>query len=161
MHHERHKSRAKLIFFILVLCIGSLVVWRYSIAPQAIADHQMVPLKVGEQNLRVEYVHTPQSITRGLSERASVNGDGMLFALPQRHTPVFWMKQMNFALDFIWIDTTKVAAITTHVPAPPPHTPDSLLQLYSPELPVTHVLEVPAGFVDAKGIMIGQDVVLP
>ncbi len=160
MHHTSSLIKGVSIFLVFSTLVCGIFAVRYFAVPRSLTDHELVPLKVGEEQLSVEYVSSPESITQGLSGRAHVTGEGMLFALPRRHVPVFWMKQMKFSLDFIWIDTDSVVSVTKNVPAPAPETPDELLLLYSSQVPVTHVLEVPAGFIDAKGIQVGQEVVL-
>ncbi len=113
-----------------------------------IIDNTVIPLEVER---------TPQQEALGLSNRASLARDsGMLFVLPNRQIPTFWMKDMHFPLDFIWIDHDKVIDITENVP--PPNGPSDPLPFYSPKLPVTYVLEVNAGFAKAHNISIGNKV---
>src|ERR1044071_5405536 len=53
----------------------------------------------------VEIADTDQKRSLGLGGRASLAPDaGMLFIMPQRKKPTFWMKGMLIPLDFIWID---------------------------------------------------------
>jgi uncharacterized membrane protein (UPF0127 family) len=84
--------------------------------------------------------------------------EGMLFVFGAK-TPVhFWMKNMKFAIDMIFIADNKIVSISENA-APEPGVADSGLKLYSPTEPVNYVLEVNAGFVEKNNIKIGDSVV--
>lgn len=114
-------------------------------------------VQIGSQSLSIEVVSTPAEITKGLGERDALGSDGMLFVMPSREIPSFWMMGMRFDLDFIWIDGDKVIDITENVSAEPGANPNQL-KTYSPKSPVTHVLEMNAGEVQKRGIKIGDTV---
>lgn len=143
----------------LMYCIYWVFVQKNGSTP--LKDDSMQEITIGTTKLLVEVVSTPQKIQQGLSGRASLGSDGMLFVLGARRIPTFWMKEMQFPLDFIWIDGTTVVSITEQVPPPQQGASISSLPLYSPTVPVSHVLEVPAGFVAEKQIVVGQEVILP
>lgn len=123
-------------------------------------DRSRIQITVGDRELEVEVVHTAVSITQGLSGRSEIGSDGMLFAMPasQRHT--FWMKDMQFDLDMVWIDDGEVVDITRDVPKPSPGQQLQDLSVYSPSHPANAVLELPAGRADGLGIEVGSAVVL-
>lgn len=123
-------------------------------------DHQKIAIQIAEHKLEVEVVNTPESITRGLSAREQLGSDGMLFILPQRIIPSFWMKDMQFNLDFVWIDGDRVIDLTENVPAPDSATKLSDLPVYSPQSPVDKVLELEAGKAQKWGIEIGEKIKL-
>lgn len=104
--------------------------------------------------LAVEVMRTPEQITQGLSGRDRMDpAQGMLFLLPSKQQPSFWMKDMRFALDLIWLDNGKIVEVTPNVPPPAPGTLESELPKYAPSVPVTAVLEVPAGTVAQYGLL--------
>ncbi len=123
---------------------------------QTMPDHQPFELTLNDHSLTVEVVNTPASITQGLSGRPELGRDGMLFVLGQSRIPLFWMKDMLFDLDMVWLDDNQVVDITTNVPRPQPNTPDHQLPLYQPRQPANLVLELPAGMVDQLDIQIGD-----
>lgn len=108
---------------------------------------------IGDQVLSVEVVQTPADIEQGLSDRTEIGADGMLFVLPQRSTPSFWMLRMQFALDMIWIDNGQIVQIDRNVP--PPSETSGIPTIVTPRQPVTHVLEVPAGTAEDFGWSVG------
>ncbi len=110
---------------------------------------------IGEDvTVRVSVAANSRSRERGLSGRESLAADeGMLFLFERKDTFGFWMKDMRFPIDIVWIDGTSVADITTDVPVP---VPGERLPLFSPRVPVDKVLEVPAGFAKAHGLRVGM-----
>jgi len=96
--------------------------------------------------LRVEIANTPKERVRGLSNRESLAQDtGMLFIFEKADTYTFWMKDMRFPLDVIWIQGGKVVGVQSNIE--PPRTPDAPPQTFTPLVPVDKILEVPAGSV--------------
>ena len=102
---------------------------------------------------------TPERQQRGLMYRSSLADDeGMLFVydLPGRYS--FWMKNMRFSLDIIWItDALEVGQIMRHVPPCPAV---GRCSPFAPREPVQFVLEVPAGFADEHNISEGDTVTI-
>lgn len=115
---------------------------------------------VGETEILVEIANTARKRQKGLSKRESLaEREGMLFVFAQEDVqPPFWMKEMEFAIDIIWIDDDKVVQIDENVPAPESDTPDSELKFYPPNQPIDYVLEVKAGFADQNDIKVGDDI---
>ncbi|MEX0895612.1 MAG: DUF192 domain-containing protein [Patescibacteria group bacterium] len=124
----------------------------------AVEDRQLVELAVGEQMLTVEVVNASESTTRGLSGREEIGSDGMLFAFSDRSIARFWMKEMLFALDMVWIDGKEVIGVTENVPFPDPVAAPHTLPLYTSPSEVTAVLEVPAGMASEYGIVEGATI---
>ncbi len=112
---------------------------------------------IGGHTIQVEVAVTNSQKEKGLGGRESLAPDrGMLFVYPNRDRYGFWMKDMRFPLDYIWIDGTTIVDLSQHVPAPktagePP------IEL-SPKVPVDKVLEVNAGVIEKLGIKIGDAV---
>lgn len=103
--------------------------------------------------LLLEVARTPKQWEHGLSDRADLGAlDGMLFIFPQAHVPLFWMKNMQFPLDIIWVSGGKVVDITNSVPV----SESDQLPTYSPTVPVDTVLETRAGWAEENGIVIGD-----
>src|SRR3989344_8005153 len=68
---------------------------------------QTVNLK-GEK-IVVEVADTVAKQIQGLSGRASMkNNEGMLFVFKEEAIQSFWMKDMQFSLDILWIDENKI-----------------------------------------------------
>ena len=99
----------------------------------------------------------------GLSDRLSMAEDqGMLFDFGTPQMPEFWMNDMNFPLDFLWINSGKIIGVTADAPAAPRNPDgsfnDSNLPLYPPPSPVDEVIEVNAGWAQKNSIAVGDAV---
>ena len=128
--------------------------------PTQFPDRKLSRVQVGQQALTVEIVDTPEKITQGLSGRVAIGADGMLFIFEQPRLPGFWMKDMQFDLDLVWIAADEIVGITAQVPAPPPGAEEYELPIYYPPQPVSMVLEVPAGFTAVHNWQVGDAIVL-
>ncbi len=88
---------------------------------------------------------------RGLSGRESLDADqGMLFIFDEEGSYGFWMKDMNFSLDLVWIDGQKrVVGVTEDV------SPETYPKSFYPLEPVRYVLELNSGQAKIFGIKQG------
>ena len=115
-------------------------------------------VKIGETTVDVKVANTADTRKKGLSGVKSLGANqGLLFVFEANDSkPIFWMKDMNIAIDMIWIANQKVVQIDADVPAPAPGTADKDLKLYPAHQPVEYVLEVNAGFAEERGIAVGD-----
>ena len=125
-----------------------------SVTPAAVAP----TVSVGGATFSVELAVTSDEQQQGLSDRPSMEpGSGMLFVYDSPKGVVFWMKNMHFPLDILWIgaDCTLVD-FSRNVPPPAPGTESSDLERYRPGAEIQYVLEVNAGA--AAGMRVGNTV---
>ena len=92
---------------------------------------------VGDAVFDVESVSTPEQRAKGLSGRDYLaDTSGMLFVFESGRTTSFWMKDMRFPLDFVWIgDQCTVVDTHSDVPAPSPTSASGSLPRYSSTTP--------------------------
>src|SRR3989338_6297137 len=128
--------------YLIIICVALFIVggiylkFREYVLPRAL-------VKIAGQEILVELAKTPKAQTKGLSGRSKLAANhGMLFLFPFVEKRAFWMKDMNFSIDIIWINNGEIVDIAPNLPpaieANPP--------VYYPRLPVNAVLEVNAGF---------------
>lgn len=114
---------------------------------------------IGSTVLYYEEAKTPTEQEKGLGNRASLPEDqAMLFRFAVGTKPIFWMKGMQFPLDFIWIYQNKVSQVLEHIAAPLPTLTDDQLPKIVPNYPVDALFEVNAGFVEQYRIRLGDNV---
>lgn len=115
-------------------------------------------LQVGTSVFNISVMDTKEKTIKGLSGTAVLpKGYGVLFTLFDPHSrPHFWMKDVTFPIDIIWINKNRVVQITENVP-PPKYNQKKLPLYYSLE-PVDTVLEINAGEARQRGIKIGDRV---
>ncbi len=115
-------------------------------------------IKVGNKTVYVEVADTDSAQNKGLSGESSLNNDsGMLFVFKKTQQAYFWMKDMKFAIDIIWIKGGKISGITEDA-RPEPGLSDDQLKIYASPSEVDYVLEVNSGFVSRNNLKIGDEV---
>lgn len=112
--------------------------------PAAIPDLPVVT--IGQFAWPVELAVTAEKQSQGLSGRAKLAaGSGMLFVWDQESRRSFWMPDMNFPLDLVWINgDCAVVEITRDAPPQAPGQSRDELPRYTVE-GVQYVLEINAG----------------
>ncbi|MEX1014316.1 MAG: DUF192 domain-containing protein [Candidatus Paceibacterota bacterium] len=102
-------------------------------------------IKINEQIIIAEVVSKEADIRKGLSGRESIGiNEGMLFLFDEASIKTFWMKDMNFPIDIVWIRDNKVVGIEENV-KPESRVEDNELSLYVSPEEVDRVLELMAG----------------
>ena len=117
-------------------------------------------VRVDQTDIPVELAVNPEERIRGLSGRASLStGTGMLFIFEVEGRLRFWMREMEFPLDMIWIGAKcQVVDISVDVPPPEPETSLNDLPRYSPSAPAMYVLEINGGEAETLGLGAGDPV---
>lgn len=146
----------KWVILLLVLVVISLMLATILLQPSI--DNSSVVIFENGVKVVVEVADTPEKQGRGLSGRLELGPDeGMLFIFPEPKRASFWMKDMEFYLDLIWIDEGfQIRDISTNLP--PCNT--NQCPTYRPKEPIKYVLEVNAGLAEKNSIKIGDSVII-
>ena len=113
-------------------------------------------IEIKKTTFVVELATTAIEQTRGLSFRQNLEPNhGMLFLFGSGSVQNFWMKDMNFPIDMIWISGSRVVGFAENA-APQPGDPLWKLKIYSSPDRTDKVLEVPAGTVAKDAIAVGD-----
>jgi uncharacterized membrane protein (UPF0127 family) len=109
--------------------------------------------------IHAEIADTDASREQGLSDRQSLPANhGMLFIFDTPGQYGFWMKDMHFPLDMVWINADKtVAGVTKDL------SPSTYPSIFPPPSPISYVLEINAGSAEKFGLISGAivDFTLP
>ncbi len=140
----------KIIFVVIGLVFAAVLVGYFILkTPQT---PKLKIITVGTTKISAEVADTDLKKERGLSYRPSLLADqGMIFTFQEKGKYAFWMKGMNFPLDFIYVNDHKVVEVKENVP-------NDNLTPFSPGEFIDAVIEVNAGFVKNNSISVGQDV---
>lgn len=108
-------------------------------------------------NVKAKVASKPSDRKKGLSNLDSLPlSEGMLFVFENKGTYSFWMKDMKFAIDIIWLDESKrVVDLAVNVP-PEPGRDEDELTMYRPSFEALYVLEINAGLSQLHNIQIGD-----
>lgn len=105
-------------------------------------DNTINSLSIDGQSWKVETVSTPASLEQGLSNRSDLPAkSGMLFVFNELTERTFWMKNMKFPLDLVFIKDDKILKID--IGAQPEG--DNPQKYYYSNGAVNRVLEINAG----------------
>ena len=108
-------------------------------------------LRTPTSSFRIQTARNTETRTQGLSGRELLDPDeGLLFIFPQPGSYGFWMKDMNFSIDIVWINSSKkVVGITENI------SPETFPDMFSPPQKIQFVLEVNAGAARNSGLATG------
>jgi len=141
-----------IILGIFAVFRGSFIFSSASNDPQEKINFETADIKIASHKLKVELATSAKQHDRGLSYREKIDPEtGMLFIFNRAEKPGFWMKEMNFPLDIIWLDTNRnVVYLHKNL------SPDTYPQIFQSPLPIKYVLEIKAGEADKLNIKIGS-----
>ncbi len=142
-------NRIIIIIVIAIILIAGAVVFFASRSSGLLSDKAQA--KLGDETFRLEVADSDKERQLGLSGKRSLGEkDGMIFLFSEATTPAFWMKDMNFPIDIIFLNGEKVVSVFKNVPAP--KNEEDPLPLYQPTGPVDRVIEVKAGTAEKHSI---------
>jgi len=151
-----------IVYIVLIVAVILLAVVRgggnlLSFIP-VIGGGTSATAEVGGNTLKLIVAKSEQDRMKGLSGRKSLPQDtGMLFVFEKKDRPGFWMKDMMFPIDIIYIDDTKVVYVVRNAPS---SVQSPNLTVYRPESIANYVLEVNAGVADKLKIKEGTTIKL-
>ncbi len=147
MSAKGERNILRLLVGLALLAFGGwIVIYGMNSAESATA-------KINRSVIYIDVAQTPEEKQLGLSGRESLpNGEGLLFVYDQPGQHRFWMKDMNFPIDIIWIaEDYRVVDITKDL------SPDTYPETFTSSRPAQYVLEVNAGYSDELDIRIGDE----
>lgn len=117
-------------------------------------SEKIIQVKIGGQDIKVDLALTSDEHSQGLSGRTVLEeNEGLLFVFNKPDKYSFWMKDMNFPIDIIWIsEDLKVVYLKKN--ALPAFYPES----YAPAQDAKYVLEVISGFSEKNNLKVGDTV---
>lgn len=114
--------------------------------------YRQVDVNVNGFLLIADIATTDEQKTKGLSVKDSLaENEGMLFVFDDEAQHPFWMKNMKFPIDIIWIDSDKRVVHIEHNLQP--CSSELLCPIYKPVGDSLYVLETVAGFTERHGIV--------
>ncbi|MBI5621209.1 DUF192 domain-containing protein [Candidatus Gottesmanbacteria bacterium] len=139
----------KYLVLLGIVAVGLFAVWYYARHPL------QTTVTIRGITYAVDVVITPKEKEVGLGFRDSLEANrGMLFVFDTKALHPFWMRNMRFPIDILWIDDRTIVDISKHVP--PSDKPVGELPIYHPTKPADKVLEIAAGQADEYGFAIGN-----
>ncbi len=143
--------KKKIPFYVILVAI---IIWIFCVLPKDtnIKNISKYKLDINNKDIPLIVSDTEASRIAGLSGRATlVKGSAMLFVFDKPDTYGFWMKDMKFPIDIIWLDENKkVVDIEKNASV------DSYPEQFFPPEKSLYVIETNAGFSDENNIEVGN-----
>ena len=140
----------------LWVIIGALIVLTYLwFAPRKLVPALIFP---NQKKIVLEFADTALKREQGLSRRDALAANtGMLFVFDSEGIYPFWMPEMKFSLDMIWLDGRyEIVYLAQNVP---PATSEADLIRYTNAQPAKYVLEVNAGVAETNQLQVGDQLI--
>jgi len=135
---------------ILAVAVVAFMAWQLS--------SKTPTVKAGNHTFKLYVAKSSNDQQVGLSKYDKIDDSrGMIFTFGKPDYYSFWMKQMKFPIDIIYIKDNKI--VTIHKSVKPPKSSEELT-LYNPTQPSDKVLEVNAGLSQKYNIKEGDSVEL-
>ena len=148
MERQKKRNYRPIINFCIAL---SIVMGGVFLVNQTINTHHV---KIGDQLIKVDIAEKTIDQERGLSGRKDLcENCGMLFVFTHKRPHTFWMKDMHFDIDVLWISDNIIVGMQENVS----HERQSQ-ETFSSQQSVDKVLELPVGFIEKHRIATGQKV---
>ncbi|OGY42913.1 MAG: hypothetical protein A2Y67_03525 [Candidatus Buchananbacteria bacterium RBG_13_39_9] len=146
---------AILVIIAAVLVLGALIYLIYQVGLGQGLHKGKVSIR--GTSISVEVAQTPEQLAKGLSGRSGLGANnGMLFAFKDSRYRNFWMNDLKFPLDIIWIADDTIIGIEANVPAPLKDQQN--LPIYKSPSEANYVLEVNAGFAEKHNFNVGDNI---
>ena len=143
MKIDKGKSIFQIICFVAVFAVIVFFLYNKSYPSKLI---------LGGKVFTVEVADTAKLLEKGLSDHIPLKSDeGMLFVFQKEDKYGFWMKDMLFSIDILWIDSNlKIVHIEKSL------RPETYPKIFYPNSVALYVLELKAGEVQNLNLKIGD-----
>jgi uncharacterized membrane protein (UPF0127 family) len=147
----------KRIVIVLAILVGvGLLFWKLNYDQQTLRLHG--------HTYRITVLKTEDELQRGLSGTDSLPADrAMVFVFPRDEKWSIWMKDMNYPIDIVWLDSTRnVVHLEKNVQPSTYNAKDTeKSQLFRPDKVARYVIELASGTIERTGIAVGDPAGLP
>ena len=166
MKHLRTQTKAIIILLAFVAVVGISYGYRCGkehICGARFAKELFRPTIIvtapNGQSILAEVADTKDKREDGLSGRTGIaDGEGMLFIFDKPGRYAFWMKDMEFSIDIIWIAEDGTIVYSEKNVSPSTYFEHTPPQAFMNTAAAKYVLELPANKVDEYGMYLGTKV---
>lgn len=146
-------SKFRLFAILAVLLLIVLIARSYQLPDDCRQYYRHdATIHIAGSAIKTEIADSDQELEKGLSGRICIGeNEGMLFVFKEPGYYNFWMKDMKFPIDIVWVDANKrVIEVTDNIQ--PSTYPDTFISTRRPQ----YVLELKAGQAAKLGITSGK-----
>ncbi|HVX58148.1 MAG TPA: DUF192 domain-containing protein [Candidatus Saccharimonadales bacterium] len=155
MHRVRRLPIKTTVFAGLVVLLAALLIVTLSIrlasanCNQEYRDDENI--NVNGQIIRVQVAATTAEQDRGLGGKSCISDNQAMLFKPQSSGTSVWMKDMNFPIDIVWINSKhEVVQIDSNI------SPKTYPKSFASAQPASYVMELKAGRASSLGLGAGS-----
>ena len=121
--------------------VDSLTGLRIQLDNRASGGYRTALMEINDEVFHIDLAENPQTRTLGLGNRSILeHNQGMLFIFGAQAQHGIWMKDMNFAIDILWLNKDgSVVHSESNI------TPETFPEVFITPIASDYVLELPAG----------------
>jgi len=156
-----HLRTAALVVAGIVLALLGILAYVHTPASE-VGSATLRTIHLKGESVRISVADTDALRQLGLGGRAGLAPDeGMLFVFPRDGKYAFWMKDMRFSIDILWLSAPSTSSgQATVVYIAQNISPDTYPKDFVSTAPARYVLELPAGYAASHSIKVGDIVQL-
>jgi uncharacterized membrane protein (UPF0127 family) len=146
------RKKKILLFSVIILVIFAVAFFIFQNFKNKEVLSDINYVEISGTIMKVEAVYSPELQEKGLSGREELEeNSGMLFVFANSGKYSFWMKEMKFAIDIIWINAEgKVVFIKKSVG------PETFPESFVSDQDAKFILETKAGFSEKNNLQVGD-----
>ncbi len=117
-------------------------------------QYKITRININGTEIHALVADTPALQHLGLGGRTGLGSDeGMFFVFPSDKKYSFWMKDMRFSIDMIWISSdARIVYMAENI------SPETYPTSFAPSSPARYVLEMTAGYATTHHFKVGNQV---
>ena len=117
-------------------------------------------IKIGDKNYEIFVTETEEERNTGLAAFENIkDNEGMLFEFPEENFYSFWMKDMKFDIDIIFLDQNKKVIQIFESVQKSSYQNKENHQIYLPKLKSKYVIEIKSGESKKNQLKVGDVIV--
>jgi len=153
-------KKVLLLFAFLLIIVGGVVLAQNYLKEGGMSFFKKTStVTIGDHSFEVTVATSQQEREIGLSQTKSLQQDqGMIFLFEKPDYHSFWMKNMKFPIDIIYINGDKIVTIQND--AQPPKENEEISIIYTPTEPSDKVLEIQAGLSKEYNFKNGDKIII-
>lgn len=148
-----------LVYVVLIIAVVMLAMLRGNFS-FSFNPFKKSTVSINNKTFSVQLAKSEKEKMTGLSGRSSLDqNSGMLFIFTKKDQYAFWMRNMKFPIDIIFIDDDKVVDVIQNASVPTTKNV-ALLPIYKSNFPANYILEINAGLAQKNQIKTGDKVTI-
>lgn len=116
-------------------------------------NKETLHVSIKDKSYTFQVARTAPAREKGLSGTDTILYDGMIFIFPQSDLYSFWMKEMKYPIDILWVNENfEIVEMRENI------YPGTYPEVFTPTQKALYVIEVRAGVAEKADIRVGDQI---